>query len=64
VLEALEAFGEDRCMFASNFPIDRLHASYTKLWSAYAAIVSDLSEATQRRLFVENAMRLYRLGML
>jgi predicted TIM-barrel fold metal-dependent hydrolase len=64
VLEALEAFGDDRCMFASNFPIDRLHASYTKLWSAYAAIVSDLSEATRRRLFVDNAMRFYRLGTL
>jgi predicted TIM-barrel fold metal-dependent hydrolase len=61
VLEAIDAFGAKRCMFASNFPIDRLHASYIALWSAYAEIVSGASEADRAGLFAANAARYYRL---
>jgi predicted TIM-barrel fold metal-dependent hydrolase len=61
VLETLDSFGVDRCMFASNFPIDSLHGSYGKLWRAYEEIVTDLSAAERHALFVENAIRCYRL---
>ena len=61
VLEAIECFGVKRCMFASNFPIDRLHTSYTSLWHAYAQIVSGMSAAERDNLFVYNATRYYRL---
>ena len=61
VLEAVDAFGTDRCMFASNFPIDRLHASYSKLWSAYSEIVSGTTIAERNTLFANNASRHYRL---
>lgn len=61
VLDAIDAFGTDRCMFASNFPIDGLHGSYAALWSAYAQIVSGASRDERARLFVENAIRYYRL---
>jgi predicted TIM-barrel fold metal-dependent hydrolase len=61
VREAIDCFGPQRCMFASNFPIDRLHSSYTSLWSAYAHIVSDMDARDQENLFVNNAMRYYRL---
>jgi predicted TIM-barrel fold metal-dependent hydrolase len=61
VLEIIDAFGVDRCMFASNFPIDRLHARYADLWHTYAAIVEGASEAERSQLLCANAARLYRL---
>lgn len=61
VLEAIDAFGVSRCMFASNFPVDRLHAGYAALWNAYARIVTGATAAEQRALFVENAERIYRI---
>jgi predicted TIM-barrel fold metal-dependent hydrolase len=61
VLEAIERFGAGRCMFASNFPIDGLHASYTLLWEAYAQLVSDMSASEREDLFIHNATRYYRL---
>jgi predicted TIM-barrel fold metal-dependent hydrolase len=62
VLEAIDAFGTERCMFASNFPIDGLHAPYGALWSAYAQIVSGMSADERENLFVNNAIKYYRLG--
>ena len=64
VLEAIECFGTERCMFASNFPIDRLHASYSTLWHAYAEIVSGMTAAERENLFIHNAIRHYRLPPL
>jgi predicted TIM-barrel fold metal-dependent hydrolase len=62
VLETIDVFGVDRCMFASNFPIDGLHAKYGQLWMAYAAIVADASQADRDALFCDNAIRHYRLS--
>ena len=59
--KCIEAFGVSRCMFGSNFPVDKLHASYSKVWSAYDAITAGLSEAERRALFVENARAFYSL---
>ncbi|WP_310631963.1 amidohydrolase family protein [Paraburkholderia sp.] len=61
VLEAIDAFGVERAMFASNFPVDRLFGSYADLWHAYAAIVSDASERDRHALFCGNAERIYRI---
>jgi predicted TIM-barrel fold metal-dependent hydrolase len=61
VFETIDAFGVDRTMFASNFPVDRLFGSYAKLWLAYASIVGGASEAEQAALFVRNAERMYRI---
>jgi predicted TIM-barrel fold metal-dependent hydrolase len=61
VLETIDTFGHERAMFASNFPVDRLFASYEGLWNAYAAIVKDLSEAEKEALFKSNAERIYRI---
>lgn len=61
VLEAIDAFGPARAMFASNFPIDGLHGSYAALWSAYAEIVSGASDDAKDLLFRGNATRYYRL---
>jgi predicted TIM-barrel fold metal-dependent hydrolase len=62
VLAALDCFGSDRCMFASNFPIDGLHAGYAALWRAYASILEGASDAERAALFCDNARRYYRLA--
>lgn len=62
VLETLDAFGIERAMFASNFPVDKLFSDYPTLWRAYAAIVGSFSETEQAALFCGNAERIYRLG--
>ena len=61
VLEVLDAFGVERAMFASNFPVDKLFSDFPTLWRAFAAIVADLSESEQAALFRTNAERVYRL---
>ncbi len=61
VLETIDAFGTDRTMFASNFPVDRLYGSYETLWNAYASIVADMTCAEQAALFGHNAERVYRI---
>jgi predicted TIM-barrel fold metal-dependent hydrolase len=55
----LERFGTDRCMFASNFPVDGMHGSYDELYSAYDALTSELDPATRDQLFAANAERVY-----
>lgn len=62
ILEAIDAFGTERAMFASNFPVDGLYARYDALWHAYADVVADASKAENAALFRENARRVYRLG--
>lgn len=61
VLEAIDAFGPARAMFASNFPVDRLFGTYEGLWHAYAQIVSGASEDERAALFRGNAERIYRI---
>jgi predicted TIM-barrel fold metal-dependent hydrolase len=61
VLETIDAFGADRAMFASNFPVDRLFSGYSNLWHAYASIVSGASESERTALFRGNAERIYRI---
>ena len=59
VLAAIEAFGTERAMFASNFPVDGLCATFAGIYSGFRAIVKDFPAAEQRRLFHDNAVRLY-----
>lgn len=61
VLETLEAFGPERSMFASNFPVDKLFSTYAALWQAFDAITSDLSDGDRDKLFRGTAKRVYRL---
>ena len=60
VLEAIRIFGVDRCMFASNFPVDGLCASYDEIFTGFKRIVAGLPDADQARLFHDNAMIYYR----
>jgi predicted TIM-barrel fold metal-dependent hydrolase len=61
VRDAIEIFGTERAMFASNFPVDRVWGSYDKVFAAFDALTSDLSEAERTRLFQTNAERIYRI---
>jgi predicted TIM-barrel fold metal-dependent hydrolase len=61
VRDCLDAFGPDRAMFASNFPVDRLYSSCDRLYDAFHEIVSDLPAPERRALFRDNAIRVYRL---
>ena len=58
----IETFGPDRCMFESNFPMDRVTCSYRVLWNAFKRIVSDASEAEKAALFRNTARQVYGLG--
>ena len=59
VLSAIEIFGMQRAMFASNFPVDGLCASFDAIVTGMLAIVSDFPAAEQRALFHDNAIRIY-----
>jgi L-fuconolactonase len=61
VERAIEAFGVDRCLFASNFPVDGLHGTLDELFSAYATITADVDDVTRDQLFAANAERIYRI---
>lgn len=62
VLRTIEAFGVERCMFASNFPVDSLCASFPVIFGGFEAIVAGFPAAEQEALFVENARRIYSIG--
>jgi predicted TIM-barrel fold metal-dependent hydrolase len=62
VRDAIAIFGIERCMFASNFPIDSLCADFDTIFSGFRTIVADRSGAEQRKLFHDNAVRIYRLS--
>ncbi len=57
----IEAFGPERCMFESNFPVDRLSLSYPVLWNALKKIASRYSPDEQAAMFEGTARRTYRL---
>ena len=57
----IECFGPERCMFESNFPVDKLAISYAVLWNAFKRLASQYSESEQDALFSGTARRVYRL---
>ncbi|MGQ0830408.1 MAG: amidohydrolase family protein [Microthrixaceae bacterium] len=57
---AIEIFGVDRCMFASNFPVDGMHGTFDELYTTFAAITADLDDESRAKLFAANAERIYR----
>ncbi len=61
-LHMIDCFGPQRCMFESNFPVDRLSISYPVLWNAFKKLSTDFSEAEKQALFHDTAAGVYRLG--
>lgn len=63
VLETIDLFGTDRCMFASDAPTDKLFAPITRYLEAYHSIVVAFSDDEKLALFGGNANRLYKLDL-
>ena len=61
VLHAIDAFGTERCMFASNFPVDKLFSSYDDIFNAFKTITKDFSAEERRAMFHDNAATFYRI---
>jgi predicted TIM-barrel fold metal-dependent hydrolase len=62
VLETIEIFGVDRCMFASNFPVDKLYSDYGTIFRAYSQITAGFTADERARLFAGTAQDFYALG--
>jgi len=62
VLEAIDIFGPERAMFASNFPVDRLYSDYGTIFRAFSEITSDFSPSERERLFAGTAIDFYDLA--
>ncbi len=62
MLYTIEQFGADRCMFESNFPVDKESFSYATMWNAYKKIAAAATEDEKASLFRETAKRVYRLA--
>jgi len=59
----IEAFGADRCMFESNFPVDSGTCTYPVLWNAFKRLAAGASAAEKNALFSGTAARVYRLDI-
>lgn len=59
----VEAFGVDRCMFESNYPVDGATAPYATLWNAFKRVATDYSADEKTALFSGTAARVYRLAI-
>ena len=60
-LTTIDIFGVHRCMFGSNFPIEKLYVSYQELYACYLGIVDRFSTSEKHALMAGNAERFYRL---
>lgn len=63
IRETISMFGIDRCMFASNFPVDSLVASFPTIFHGFMSAVADFSSVDQDKLFWANAARIYRIDL-
>ena len=58
--QAIDAFGVDRCLFGSNFPVDGMHGSFDELYTTYSGVTAGLGADARDKLFAANAERIYR----
>ena len=61
MLTAIDLFGPERCMFESNFPVDKLSTPYGVLWNAFKIMTQDMSAPDRKQLFSGTARRVYKL---
>ena len=60
-LQTVELFGAERCLFGSNFPIEKLWTDYADLVAAHRAAIASLPAPDQQAILVGTATRVYRL---
>ena len=59
VESCIQIFGADRCMFGSNFPVDKLHKTWNEVWGAYERFSASCSSGEQNQLFAGTAAEFY-----
>ena len=57
----IQSFGPDRCMFESNFPVDKACCSYTNMYNQFFKLVADYPQDEKDQMFHDTAQRVYRL---
>jgi len=58
----IEMFGPERCMFESNFPVEKMGTSWVTLWNAFKRIAAGATAEAKQALFHGTARRAYRLS--
>lgn len=61
IRDTIQIFGTERTIYGSNFPLEKLHASYADFFGIYRKVLSEYTEAEQRAVFHDNAVKFYRL---
>lgn len=61
LLAAIDLFEPERCMFASNFPVDRFAVGFRELWQWFDMIVADFGPAERDAMFFGTAAKAYRI---
>jgi predicted TIM-barrel fold metal-dependent hydrolase len=61
IRDAVKIFGTERGMFASNYPVDSVVGTFTEIYDGFRRAVAELPLAEQKKLFHDNAVRIYRL---
>ncbi|HYA36245.1 MAG TPA: amidohydrolase family protein [Candidatus Binataceae bacterium] len=62
-LHTIDCFGPSRCMFESNFPVDRVSCSYAVLWNSFKKIAAGFTASEKADMFAKTAARAYRLPL-
>ena len=57
----IDSFGIDRCIVASNFPVDKLFGSYDEIYNAYKKVLEQFSNDENKKLFSTNANIIYKI---
>jgi predicted TIM-barrel fold metal-dependent hydrolase len=60
-MHTIEHFGPNRCMFESNFPVEKVSVSYPVLWNAFKKMAAEFSEDEKEALFRGTATRVYKI---
>jgi predicted TIM-barrel fold metal-dependent hydrolase len=61
IRDTIQIFGIARTIYGSNFPLEKLHASYQDFFGIYRAVLAEYTEAEQRQVLHDNAVKFYRL---
>jgi predicted TIM-barrel fold metal-dependent hydrolase len=61
IRDTVQIFGVERTIYGSNFPLEKLHASYADFFNVYRTVLSEYTEAEQRKVLHDNAVKFYRL---
>ncbi len=61
IRDVIQIFGVERTIYGSNFPLEKLHASYADFLGVYRTVLSEYTDAEQRAVLHDNAVKFYRI---